>query len=76
MKIAKTFLPALAALLLSGMAVSAEETYVLYPTDISASSVLYVEGYDYNPWNLVDDSMTAAWCEGHRRRRNIYAEYI
>ena len=63
MKIAKTFLPALAALLLSGMAVSAEETYVLYPTDISASSVLYVEGYDYNPWNLVDDSMTAAWCE-------------
>ncbi|MCR5161066.1 MAG: hypothetical protein K6C06_04780 [Lachnospiraceae bacterium] len=63
MKITKTLLPVLAAVFLMGTSVSADETYVLYPTDITASSVLYVEGYDYGPWNLVDDSLTVAWCE-------------
>ena len=63
MKFTKALLPVLAAVLLMGTAVWADETYVLYPTDITASSVLYVEGYDYGPWNLVDDSLTVAWCE-------------
>ena len=64
MKMTKVLIPLLAAVFLTGTAVMADETYVLYPTDITASSVLYVEGYDYGPWNLVDDSMTVAWCEG------------
>jgi len=54
---------AIMAFVLVAAPVTAQETEI-YPVRIAASSTLQEEGYDHNPYNLIDGSHETAWVEG------------
>ncbi len=55
---------AAAVILAAAAPAAAEESYVLTPEMINASSVLYEEGYDYGTYNMYDQDLSTAWFEG------------